>query len=830
MTIGAYVPSIGIDFGTTNSSVAWRDPRTGEVEVILNAEGQTKTPSLIYFGEDGVLVGEPVEDLIQEVSTDKARREAVFRSTVASIKRNLLAPPRIALPGGRYVRPVDVVADILKKLKRDAEDGHFHEEVARAVITCPAEFNVLQRKKIEEAGRLAGFAEVALLEEPVAGALAYAHAGLDVGDHVLVYDLGGGTFDLAVLDSEDRSFYVAMEPKGMERVGGDDFDLALYHHCDEVSQQSLGRPISLTSALDLNFLRACRRRKESLTFQERGRFDQYLSSENGPVHFEHEVDRKTFEELIGEYVETSARLTTEILSEADSAGHKVDTVVLIGGSVRIPLVMRTLEETLPVNPLGFDKRDVAVALGAARYTNHLWGAEPVGGISTARATTLVTPPRIERYSEAVQAIRDERLDRAEVDRLKSYARRLGVSAEEAVDIETRLLGGAKEDLLLQRYRKAVEAVWAARRRSRLESVWLGALAGRLGLSPAQSSLVESEVMGGAREKVLGRQATTAPLDDRGDFVPIRTLGGHTGEINSVALSPDGFFLASGASDRTVRIWSARSGRTVGELAGHRGRVDSVAFSPDGRFLASGGFDGSVKVWRLPDGRPVRSLDHPDWVFCVAIAPDSRVLASGGADGEVRLWSLKDGQPLLSLGGHSHWVLSVAFSTDGRLIAGGGADGTVRVWDLDTGETLHGLDHPEQVFSVAFVPDAGLIVTGCGDGSVRVWDPEGAGTLREWAAHSGAALCVVPSYDGRLLFSGGSDGKIKVWDLRIGEPLSILPAHPGGVASIALGSEIRLLLSGGHDREVRLWSKVPGFAERPGRSPVQDPPRPPTLPD
>ena len=137
------VPSIGIDFGTTNSCVAWYDPRTGSAEVILNAEGQTKTPSLVYFGENETLVGEPVEHLIENVSMDKTRREEVFQRTVMSIKRNLISPPRVALLGGRFVRPVDVAAEILKKLKRDAEEGHFHEEVKRAVITCPAEFNVL---------------------------------------------------------------------------------------------------------------------------------------------------------------------------------------------------------------------------------------------------------------------------------------------------------------------------------------------------------------------------------------------------------------------------------------------------------------------------------------------------------------------------------------------------------------------------------------------------------------------------------------------------------------------------------------------------------------
>ena len=105
-------PSIGIDFGTTNSSMAWYDPRTGDAENILNAEGQTKTPSLVYFGENEILVGEPVENLLQDVSTDRTRRDEVFQRTIASIKRNLLSPPRIAFPSGRYVRPVAVAAGV----------------------------------------------------------------------------------------------------------------------------------------------------------------------------------------------------------------------------------------------------------------------------------------------------------------------------------------------------------------------------------------------------------------------------------------------------------------------------------------------------------------------------------------------------------------------------------------------------------------------------------------------------------------------------------------------------------------------------------------------
>ncbi len=740
------------------------------------------------------------------------RRDEIFRNTVASIKRNLLSPPRIALPGGRYVRPVGVAAEILKKLKRDAEDGHFHEEVNRVVITCPAEFNVLQRQKVEESARLAGFDEVALLEEPAAGALAYARAGLDVGNHVLVYDLGGGTFDLAVLDNEGESFQVAMEPKGMERCGGEDFDLALYHYCDEVARENLGRPISLSRAVDLTFLGACRRRKESLTYRDRGKFNQYLSSENGPIYFEHEVDRATFEELIGEYVETTTRLTTEILDQAQAAGHEVDTVVLVGGSVRVPLVVRTLEETLPVSPLGFDKRDVAVALGAAHYTNILWGEKPTPKPPRTDAPVTATPPHLQQYRVAVEAVRGKKLNRVEADRLEASADQLGVSREEAREVEVRILGDSKEDLLLRRYHQAVEMAWADGKLSGLEAEWLGALADELGLERHRTSGVESEVMGDVKEAVLGRQIPpTGTSGSRGEVVLAHTLTGHSREVHSVAFSPDGRFLASGASDHVVMGWDVQSGQSVGALAGHTGRVNSVTFSPDGRLIASGGFDRSVRIWKLPNGEPFHKLGHSDWVFCVAIGEDGRLLASGGADAEITLWNLETGEPLRTLGGHTHWVLSVVFFSEGRLLASGGADGTARVRDLGTDETLHIFEHPGWVRSVAVGPDERLLATGGEDGVIRTWSLEDGRLLYAVAGHSGPALSVAVSSDGRQILSGGADGKIKVWNSRTGEPLSILSGHPEGTASVAIGAEGRLLASGGYDRAVKIWRWVSGSA-------------------
>lgn len=385
--MSAPTPFIGIDFGTSTCSMSWYNPETGQAEILRNAEGKDETPSVVYFGPGEPLVGAPAEDMLEDPRT----RGQVIRS----VKRDLVTATRLALAGGRRVTTTEVAARILGKLKRDAEQLHFHHPVRRAVITCPAAFDELQLDKIREAATVAGFDQVELLPEPVAAALAYAQAGLRVGSHVLVYDLGGGTFDLALLAREENgSFRVALEPRGLARCGGDDFDRALYDHCDEVAVTTLGRGITLTGEIDPNFLRQCRQRKETLSAAERAAFSAYLASPEGSVHFVTEVDRAHFEALISPSIEATVRLTRGLVEEARQAGLAPDTVVLIGGSSRVPLAQRRLHEALPVAPEKWQKQDVAVALGAALHGHLLWqgtGAAPTPGAQAAGQTPATSP-------------------------------------------------------------------------------------------------------------------------------------------------------------------------------------------------------------------------------------------------------------------------------------------------------------------------------------------------------------------------------------------------------------------------------------------------------
>ena len=362
------VPFIGIDFGTSKSSTAWYDHRIGRADVILNAEGKQITPSVVYLGptESETLVGDPAERKLGQEKVDQRR-------FVFSVKRDLIRAPTKILDGKVY-SPVKVTSLILAKLREDADKRHFKQPVDRAVIAHPASFNTLQQDKIKEAANLAGFSQVALLPEPVAAALTYAYTGLKVGQYIMVYDFGGGTFDVAVLQRiPDGTFRRALASRGLPKCGGDDLDRAVYKYCEEIVQREKKRQISLTDEYDLRFLRLCRECKENLTSQRDYTFSNYLPSNNGRVLFEHMLDRSTFESRVRDYISQTVTLTQEVMQEANGKGCQVDTVVLIGGSSRVPLVWHSLVESLSVKPDEWQYQDIAVALGAAYHAQQLWG-------------------------------------------------------------------------------------------------------------------------------------------------------------------------------------------------------------------------------------------------------------------------------------------------------------------------------------------------------------------------------------------------------------------------------------------------------------------------
>jgi WD40 repeat protein/tRNA A-37 threonylcarbamoyl transferase component Bud32 len=355
---------------------------------------------------------------------------------------------------------------------------------------------------------------------------------------------------------------------------------------------------------------------------------------------------------------------------------------------------------------------------------------------------------------------------------------------------------------------------------------------------------------GRRVVSIGSADNTVRVWDADSGQEKLILKGHTGQVTSMALSPDGRRIASGGQDRTVKVWDAATGQETFSLKGHTDGVSSLAFSPDGRHLASGSDDKTVKVWDVgsnqetlslkdaglrlafsPDGRRIASSSsdntlkvwdagsgqetlslkgHTSLVASVAFSPDGQRVASGDSEGMVKVWDAGSGQEALSLKGHTLYVASVAFSPDGRRLASGSHDHTVRVWDAVGGKeplTLQG--HTGAVWSVAFSPDGGRLASGSEDGTVRVWDATSGQETFTLKGHTGQVLSVAFSPDGRRLVSGGDDSTVRVWDAASGQQILTLKEHMTRVFSVAFSPDGRRIASGGMDDTVRVWEAGSG---------------------
>ncbi len=259
---------------------------------------------------------------------------------------------------------------------------------------------------------------------------------------------------------------------------------------------------------------------------------------------------------------------------------------------------------------------------------------------------------------------------------------------------------------------------------------------------------------------------------------IHTLKGHSGYVTSIAISPDGYFLASGSWDKTIKVWHLGSGRLLYTLKGHSGYVNSIAISPDGSTLVSGSWDKTIKVWQVESGELLGTLTAPDCVRSVALSPDGKTLVSGSDDRTVKVWqidkSARSPDSLLhALSGHSHCVRSVAISSDGQLLASGSWDSTIKLWHLDKSgraiasppDTLTG--HSCYVYSVAFSPNRQLLASGSRDSTVKLWNLDArksqpTAPVQTLTAHTGPVYSVAFSPDSQILASGSDDATIKIW--------------------------------------------------------------------
>ena len=392
----AKIPVIGIDLGTTNSCVATIEG--GEAVVIANAEGARTTPSVVAFAKDG-------ERLVGVT----AKRQAVTNNerTFMSVKREMGTDWKEGVDESEYT-PQEISAFILQKLKADAE-AYLGHEVKQAVVTCPAYFTDAQRKATKDAGRIAGLEVLRIINEPTAAALAY---GVDKEDDqtILVFDLGGGTFDVSVLEIYQVDGQPQIEVKataGNNRLGGDDFDERVIHWCVSEFKKSSGIDLSGDGQAMSRLKEAAEKAKIELSGTQTSHINlPFITMKDGnPEHLDLNLSRAQFDDLTADLVEATMGPTRRAMKDAGVKAGDVDKILLVGGSTRIPAVQEAIEKEAGKSPFKGINPDEAVAMGAALQAGIIVGDEGVTDVLLLDVTPLslgietlggVATPMIER--------------------------------------------------------------------------------------------------------------------------------------------------------------------------------------------------------------------------------------------------------------------------------------------------------------------------------------------------------------------------------------------------------------------------------------------------
>ncbi|MFB7390340.1 NB-ARC domain-containing protein [Streptomyces microflavus] len=304
---------------------------------------------------------------------------------------------------------------------------------------------------------------------------------------------------------------------------------------------------------------------------------------------------------------------------------------------------------------------------------------------------------------------------------------------------------------------------------------------------------------------------TVRLWDRATGTCTATLTGHTRLVYSVAISPEGTWLATASYDGTVRLWDRATGTCTATLTGHTDTVNWVAISPEGTWLASTSSDGTVRLWDRATGTCTATLTgHTDTVASVAISPDGTWLATTSSDGTVRLWDRATGTCTATLTGHTNMVASVAISPDGTWLATASYDGTARLWERATGTCTATLtDHTDMVTSVAISPEGTWLATTSSDGTVRLWDRATGTCTATLTDHTDTVYSVAISPDGTWLATTSSDRTARLWDRATGTCTATLTGHTNTVASVAISPEGTWLATTSYDGTVRLWDRATG---------------------
>lgn len=775
---------LGIDLGTAQSRVAWFNSRAARPEVLLNADGESQTPTIVYFGAKDILVGKAAAQMAQFVG------ERI--NVVSSVKRLLGQAVSLPIPD-RDIGPLAVVTQVFQQLKKDAENGQLRQLAKRVVLSVPVNSEAAKQDQLREAALLAGFEEVVLVQEPIAAVVAYDQAGIEIGDHLLICDIGAGSCSVSlVARTETGSFRVALPPHS-QRLGGDDFDRLIYHLSDRAAHKENSRTSVANGSEDLAFLLACRRGKEELSRQLRSNV-RYQFADG--THCDLQLTKAGFEAVIRPACQQIARMARAAYDEASAHGLPVDTVILIGGSSRVPMLRQELTAALPVEPCRWHCQDIAVALGAACFANSLWGYADGATRQRVRVETITTlSDLIYRLSKREAEEKEHMATEYERQCQEHYKRIVDAFATQAaaIDADQRRL----RLLLPQRL---------ANHELTLAQELVSAL---LRLSPNDSEAQQAQVFLDGHFETIGLVRATKIQNT----------------VRSLAVDPQGDWALATSKDTVVSL-SLTSGNVSLPVCSHGGIIFSLDLHPDLQRMATGSSDKIVHIWSLTEWKAVAQWSAGYSIHAVRFLVDGKHLAVGGDNDDIKLWEFTQDVIVGTLSGHKGRILSIDRSADGRFLLSGGADKIVRLWEIERNRQVQQLvGHRAEVNAVRMHPGGQIAVSAGDDGVIRVWDLGSGREVGRWEGHEGSVWCLEITLDGRHVVSGGEDTTIRVWDISTGWEVRRFIGHNKPVECIALFSEEKteppsagggrtraqlaereqMAVSGSADGTVRLWA-------------------------
>ena len=365
---------IGIDFGTSYTTVA-HIGHDGKAEAI-RINGNEKIPTILYYSPDGgePMIGEAAFGMYEICRSleDQDEIERHMAGMFSGLKREMNSEGRLYLPDGRDLSYSDMIGEFFRYIKNEVEDTCYNgEKVTDVCITHPVEFEDFKKTILKEAASKAGFKNIRLLMEPVAASMGFEQSNDYKGTSVLVYDFGGGTFDLAFVKFDGNGDHITLPQMGNPNCGGEDIDRILYDEWDKIAMAESGRHISeIEDKIDVPFLKViCMKQKEFLCdyFKKMSQWS-YKAKVAGKSR-SMPLTRDQWISLISPVVDQTIELTKQMLATIERESFKIDRVILIGGSSKIPLVRESLTQILPVAPQPVQDADIAVAKGAAIFIN-----------------------------------------------------------------------------------------------------------------------------------------------------------------------------------------------------------------------------------------------------------------------------------------------------------------------------------------------------------------------------------------------------------------------------------------------------------------------------